>query len=58
MHMMCVFLSVGARYVWVGLKARPQRKALEFHTGGYEPPIVGTENETRVFCQSSRGLRS
>lgn len=28
MYMMCVFLCVYARYVWVGLEAGPQRKAL------------------------------
>lgn len=28
MYMMCVFLCVSARHVWMGLEARPQRKAL------------------------------
>ena len=43
----------------MGLEARPQRKALgpldlELHTSGYEPPIVGTKNETQVLCKSRK----
>lgn len=54
MYVMCVY----ARYVWVSLEARPQRKALGLLDlelqGGYKPPIVGTKNETQVLCKEQQ----